>query len=62
MEIDEPQKPGIPEITVGDDLSNLSIEELRSRIETLHEEIARHEAEIAGKQSSMSAAEGFFKS
>lgn len=44
-----------------DDLSLLSIDDLRERITLLNEEIARAEAEIASKQGSMSAAEAIFR-
>lgn len=62
MEPDEPQALKSQEIVVGGDLSNLSIDELQVRIAALRDEIARHEAAVAGKQSSLNAAEGFFKS
>lgn len=44
-----------------DDLSILSIDELRLRITSLQAEIARCESAIASKQDSMAAAEAFFK-
>ena len=49
------------EIVVGEDLSMLSVEELEKRIEILSGEIDRIRQDIASKQSSLSAAESFFK-
>ena len=46
---------------LGQDLSLLSIGELRERIEMLREEIVRLEAAVSAKQISKSAAEGVFK-
>jgi uncharacterized small protein (DUF1192 family) len=46
---------------MGQDLSLLSLGELSERIALLKEEIARLEAEIAGKRASKSAADLFFK-
>lgn len=48
-------------IGTGEDLSNLSVEELERRIAAFRAEIVRHEAEVAAKQSSKHAAESFFK-
>jgi len=47
---------------VGQDLSFLSVDELRERIEILKAEIERLEAEAGGKGASKNAAEAFFKS
>jgi len=49
-------------IAVGDDLSNLSIEELQERIAALQDECTRIKAEIEAKQSTQSAANDVFKS
>jgi uncharacterized small protein (DUF1192 family) len=57
---DRPKKKIAHEI--GQDLTLLSVAELRERIELLKSEIARLEADIKGKQASRSAAENFFKS
>ena len=46
---------------IGQDLTLLSVEELRQRIDLMQEEIARLEADIARKQATRSAAEQFFK-
>jgi len=45
----------------GQDLAKLSVGELAALIDTLKEEIARVEAQLAVKQSSKSAAESIFK-
>ncbi|MEM8798358.1 MAG: DUF1192 domain-containing protein [Pseudomonadota bacterium] len=47
---------------VGADLSVLSIDELENRIRLLNDEIQRIEKALSEKKSSLSAAEGFFKS
>ena len=59
-EEDRPKKKIVHEI--GQDLTLLSAQELRERIELMKAEIARLEADIKGKQASRSAAETFFKS
>ena len=46
---------------IGQDLSLLSLEELRDRVALLKEEIARLEAAMTSKRASRSAADGFFK-
>jgi uncharacterized small protein (DUF1192 family) len=46
---------------VGQDLSLLSVAELRDRIALLNEEIARLDAEMGRKRNTMSAADNFFK-
>jgi uncharacterized small protein (DUF1192 family) len=58
-EDDKPKKKISHEI--GQDLTLLSVQELRERIELLTAEIARLEADIKNKQASRSAAEVFFK-
>jgi uncharacterized small protein (DUF1192 family) len=54
-----PKKPKSHEL--GQDLSKLSVAELKALVEDLKAEIARVEAALAGKQSSLSAAEAAFK-
>ena len=49
------------DIVIGSDLSTLSVDELDERIELLKAEIGRIEEEKKQKQSSLSAAEAFFK-
>ncbi len=46
---------------IGQDLSLLSVDELRARIGQLQEEIARIEAELSAKGASRSAAEALFR-
>lgn len=46
---------------IGQDLSLLSVEELKARIGQLREEIARIEAELSAKGASRSAAEALFR-
>ena len=57
---DKPKKKITHEL--GQDLTLLSVGELRERIELLKSEITRLEADIKGKQASRSAADSFFKS
>jgi uncharacterized small protein (DUF1192 family) len=54
-----PKKPRSYEL--GQDLSKLSVGELRALVDDLKAEIARVEAALAGKQSSRNAAEAAFK-
>ncbi len=61
MEFDEPRRPTKPEITLGEDLSLMSVAELRARVEALKAEIARIESELRAKDSSRNAAESVFK-
>ena len=56
---DRPKKKIVHEI--GQDLTLLSVNELKERIALMHDEIARLEADIAKKQSSRSTADQFFK-
>jgi uncharacterized small protein (DUF1192 family) len=58
-EDDRPKKKIVHEI--GQDLTLLSVGELRERVALLKEEIARLEANMASKQASKSAADLFFK-
>jgi uncharacterized small protein (DUF1192 family) len=58
-EDDRPKKKIAHEI--GQDLTLLSIAELTERIALLRDEIARLEANIAGKRAQKSAADQFFK-
>lgn len=57
---DEPEKKPVSH-EVGSDLSLLSVDELKERIELLGEEILRLEAEMTAKQSSKTAAESLFR-
>lgn len=56
---DKPKKKVAHEI--GQDLTLLSVEELKARVQLLHDEINRLEADMAQKQSSRAAADQFFK-
>jgi uncharacterized small protein (DUF1192 family) len=56
---DKPKKKIVHEI--GQDLSLLSVEELAARVQLMHDEIARLEADMASKRASRSAADLFFK-
>ncbi len=56
---DRPKKKITHEL--GQDLSLLSVEELQSRVDLLHVEIARLEADIVQKRSKRVAADQFFK-
>ncbi len=56
---DKPKKKISHEI--GQDLTLLSVEELAARVQLLHDEIQRLEADMAGKRASRSAADQFFK-
>jgi len=58
---DEESAKPIPTIRVGEDLSNMSVEELAERIEALKGEITRCEEDVQAKTSSLSAAEAAFK-
>ena len=56
---DRPKKKIAHEI--GQDLTLLSVEELAARVQLLHDEIARLEADMTSKRASRSAADQFFK-
>ena len=55
----EPKKKTVHEI--GQDLSQLSVFELKERIAALNAEIARIESAVQKKESSKNAADNFFK-
>ena len=57
---DEPRKKPKPH-EIGQDLSLLSVAELGERIELLHDEIRRLEAELQAKGTTKSAAEALFR-
>jgi uncharacterized small protein (DUF1192 family) len=56
---DKPKKKIAHEI--GQDLTLLSVDELAQRVQLLHDEIARLEADMMQKRASRSAADQFFK-
>ena len=61
MDADDERAAKQREIVIGEDLAMLSVEELETRIGLLQDEIERLRADITAKQSSLSAAESFFK-
>lgn len=46
---------------IGQDLTLLSVEELRARVQLIHDEIERLEADIASKNATRAAADQVFK-
>jgi len=56
---DRPKKK--PQHDIGQDLSLLSLEELRERVALLKSEIARLESAMMSKQASRQSADQFFK-
>jgi uncharacterized small protein (DUF1192 family) len=58
-EDDKPKKKVAHEI--GQDLTLLSVVELGARVQLLHEEINRLEADMAQKRASRAAADQYFK-
>jgi uncharacterized small protein (DUF1192 family) len=61
MELDDLEPKKAKRYQLGQDLSKLSVGELKALIEALKDEITRVEATLANKQSSKSAAEAAFK-
>lgn len=59
LEDDAPKKK--PAITIGEDLSRLSLDELAARVEALKAEIVRVEEAAAAKRASADVAASFFK-
>ena len=59
MDIDLEPKPK-PVITVGEDLSDISVAELEERIAALRAEIARTEEAIGAKTATRAAADALF--
>lgn len=62
MNPEEPERPKKIDVSVGDNLESLSVDELEVRIMALQEEIGRCQDEISAKQSSRASAESVFKS
>jgi uncharacterized small protein (DUF1192 family) len=58
-EDDKPKKKIAHEI--GQDLSLLSVEELAARVQLMHDEIGRLEADMAQKRAKRAAADQIFK-
>ena len=61
MDWDELKPKPAKGITLGEDLTSLSVAELQARIAALREEIARVEAELAAKKAHEAAAASIFK-
>lgn len=61
MDWDDTRQPPTLLLTVGDDLTTLSVEDLRARVAALEAEIRRTEAELASKEARRSAADAFFR-
>jgi uncharacterized small protein (DUF1192 family) len=58
---EEPLRPKKKAHELGEDLTLLSIEELKERVEALKSEIERLEATIRSKEATRSAADAFFR-
>jgi uncharacterized small protein (DUF1192 family) len=58
-EDNRPKKKVVHEI--GQDLTLLSVDELAARVQLLHDEINRLEADMASKRAKRAAADQFFK-
>ena len=56
---DMPKKKVVHKI--GQDLSLLSVEELAARVQLMHDEISRLEADMGQKRAKRAAADQFFK-
>ncbi len=61
MDWDEARPRPARTITVGDDLTALSVEELEARVAALQAEIVRSNAELATKAARKSAADALFR-
>ncbi|HEU4499840.1 MAG TPA: DUF1192 domain-containing protein [Sphingomicrobium sp.] len=61
MDLEEDKRPKKPDITIGEDLAMLSVEELRRRIAVLNAEIERLKDAIAEKEKSRETANSVFK-
>ena len=59
LDDDRPKKP--PAVQPGENLADLSVDELKKRIGIYRDEIARLEGEIGAKEKHMKAAEAFFR-
>ena len=59
--MDEDKAVPKPHFTIGQELSTLSVEELRRTIDLLRKEIARLELELASKDTTKAAAEALFR-
>ena len=60
--IDDDEKPKKKIVhEIGQELTVLSVEELAERVQLLHDEISRLEADMTKKRATRSAADQFFK-
>ncbi len=59
LDEDRPKKP--PSAQPGENLADLSVDELKKRIGIYRDEIERLEREIAAKEKHLKAAESFFR-
>ena len=59
LDDDRAKKP--PSVQPGENLADLSVDELKKRIGIYRDEIERLEREIAAKEKHMKAAESFFR-
>jgi len=59
LDDDRPKKP--PAAQPGENLADLSVDELKKRIGIYRDEIERLEREIAAKEKHLKAAESFFR-
>jgi uncharacterized small protein (DUF1192 family) len=59
LDDDRPKKPAAAQ--PGENLADLSVEELKARITLYREEIDRLERDIAAKERHMKAADSFFR-
>ena len=62
MDWDEVRPKPQAQITVGADLTTLSVQELEARVAALKAEIVRVETELASKRARVTAADALFKS
>lgn len=60
--LDDDDRPK-PKVTheIGQDLTLLSVDELRARVQLMHDEINRLEADIASKNATRAAADQVFR-
>jgi uncharacterized small protein (DUF1192 family) len=61
MEADEPRTARTQTLTIGEDLSVLSVEQLKEREADLHAELERTRAITAKKQADLAAADSLFR-
>jgi uncharacterized small protein (DUF1192 family) len=59
LEDDRPKKP--PAVQPGENLADLSVDELKNKIGIYRDEIERLEREIAAKEKHLKAADAFFR-